>query len=85
MCFKEMSIKLFLTVLCLLFSNSLVMCFSCFFFFFKLQIVLNLKFYFQSASTGEKLAALRAEMTQMNIHAYIIPPEDEHQSEYTAE
>lgn len=37
------------------------------------------------ATTGEKLTALRNKMRENGYHAYIIPSEDEHQSEYTAE
>ncbi|KAJ1979820.1 hypothetical protein H4R35_001359 [Dimargaris xerosporica] len=36
--------------------------------------------------TGDRLAALRAQMTakDLNLHAYIVPSEDAHQSEYIA-
>lgn len=37
-----------------------------------------------SKNAGLKLKALRDEMTSRGIHAYIIPSQDEHQSEYVS-
>ena len=37
-----------------------------------------------SKDVGKKLADLRQKMREKNIDAYIIPSEDEHQSEYVA-
>ena len=36
-------------------------------------------------NSGEKLAALREKLIEYNYAAYIIPSEDEHQSEYVSE
>lgn len=53
-----------------------------------LMVIVLLKqayFAFPMKNAGEKLANLRVKMTEKSLDAYVIPSEDEHQSEYIAE